>query len=373
MLLQKSWFWTGAGALCALSLALGGCRETGSTSTSGTPGGTSSSSGDPAGSTGSGGAGTGGSGSAGSGGGSPSSCPTPPPKCEGELVTLEQMNNPKAPGAVKKGSPVRVEGVIATSRKFLVSQSKASGSCLYGVFVSAPNLTETAPYSGMLVISYGCDAAVPPGGQQAYCPKLSSHFPDDPKALDAIPDDIKPGDVLNVTGKFDDYIPQTCGSMPTDSKTPQNQLLVDCAVERTGTAPLPAPHELAPDEIAKLADQADADFHTQWAGVKVRVANVSPAPQPDPEGSGNMVVVGAYGEIKLLDSNVVIGDKIYYRGYEKDKCFGGPVFSGLKMTWNKIDAIHYLNFCTWGLQTNNKCADFDPASEDCASEMLMCE
>jgi len=381
-----------AGAVCALGLvALAmGCRAEGSTtsassgeggsigeggsgastttSSTNVGGGSSTTTGTGGsgqGGQGGSGTGTGGMGTGGMGGGGPS--------CAGKEVSVEQIVNKAAPGAVGKGTPVTVKGVVATSKKFLVSQSSTSGSCLYGVFVSAP-VPESAPYQGVLVVAYGNDAVIPPGGTKAYCGKISGRFPDDPLPGDTIPDDTVPGDILDITGTASEYIPSTCGTMPTDSKTPQKQLAFACAVTKTGTQAPIKPHVFTdPVEIAKFADQANADFHTQWGGSPVSLASVKPVLVADPNGGMGMVVVGKYGEIKLEGSNLLVGDKIYYRGYEKDKCFLGPVFTDTTVTWNHLDGLHYLNFCTWGLQSNNKCADFDPSSQDCVTDNLMCK
>lgn len=78
------------------------------------------------------------------------------------------------------------------------------------------------------------------------------------------------------------------------------------------------------------------------------------------------VVVGDYGTIKLTGSNLEVGDKLYYRGYDKQTCYTGPMFSDLNIKWTALDGFGYLNYCTWSLQPDNKCADFNPASEDCS-------
>jgi len=381
MALRKQWYVMGAGAVVlAMAATTAGCRADGNAGTGGSGGeggegpgspassgtGGMGSTGTPAGGGGPGGGGTGGgTGGGGGAGGSMSDCEGPP-------VTVEQVANPNAAGAIGEGLPVRLEGVVATSQKFLVSQSN-SGTCLWGVFVSAPNLSEAKEYSGVMVVSKGIPAAIPPGGNKAYCPKLSNRKPDEPLPGDAIPDDVKPGDVLNVTGVVDAYIPGTCGSKPTDSKTPQRQVSFTCKVEKTGTAAVPKAHVFTGADIAKLANQADATFHTQWAGVRVGVTDVKPAPQPDPAGGANPVVVGSFGIIKMQDSGLEVGDKIYYRGYEQNGCYKGPVYTDLNMTFSSIEGIHYLNFCTWGVQPNDKCADLAPASQDCATDMLMCQ
>jgi hypothetical protein len=366
----------GVGAMVLATAATAtGCRAAGTTGGSGGSGGEGGTGqGNPASSGASGmnsSVGPGGSGPGGGGPGGGDGTGGSASDCEGPVKTVEQVANPNAVGAVGEGLPVRLQGVVATSQKFLVSQSN-SGTCLWGVFVSAP-ITEAKEYSGVMVVSKGIPAAIPPGGNKAYCPKLSNHKPGDPLPGDAIPDDVKPGDVLDVTGVVDAYIPGTCGSKPTDSKTPQRQVSFTCKVDKAGTAPLPKAHVFTDADIANLADQANPTFHTQWAGVRVGVTNVKPAPQPDPAGGANPVVVGKFGIIKMQDSGLEVGNKMYYRGYEQNGCYKGPMYTDLDMTFSSIEGVHYLNFCTWGIQPNDKCADLAPASEDCATDMLMCQ
>jgi hypothetical protein len=255
------------------------------------------------------------------------------------------------------------------SQKFLVSQSKSSGTCLYGFFISAPGITETAPYSGVLVVSKGNPAVIPPGQNKAYCGKISNRFADDQLPGDAIPDEIKPGDVVDVIGVADDFLLTACANEVNGSKVGQRQLAFACEVKKTGmTVTPPAPHAFTtPEDIAKLASSTDTAFHDQWGGVKVRVgADSTPVPQADPGGGSGMVVVGDFGLITLSGSNLQVGDKLYYRGYDKQTCYSGPMFSDLNIKWTAIDGFNYLNYCTWDLEPNNKCVDFNPASEDCS-------
>lgn len=373
MSLRKQWFVLGASAACVLGLAASsaGCRGDETTTTSGS-GGSGNASATSSSSTGSGmagaGGGTGGSGVGGGTGGTGGNA-----ACAGQEVTVEQVTNVAAPGAVGKGTPVSLKGVVATSRKFQVAPPGMSGSCLFGVFVSAPGLAEAKPYSGIMVVNYGNPAAVPQGGNTAYCGKISSRAAGELEPGDLIPDDVKPGDVLDIIGVASEYIVSSCGQKPTDSTTPQKQIAFVCGLERTGTAPVPAAHVFPEAEATKIADQKDADFHKQWGGALIRVENVTPTPVADPNGGMGQVVVGKYGEILLSGSNIVVGDKLYYRGYESNKCFDGPVFPDLAVTWNHVQGLHYQNFCTWGMQPNDKCTDFDPGSADCVTDMLMCQ
>ncbi|MDI1475518.1 hypothetical protein [Polyangium sp. y55x31] len=367
MSLRKQWSFLGTSAACALGLCVvlsAACRAEENNNPSGGDGGS--------GATGASGPGSGGTGGTGGAGGAGGSGGAGGATCDGKEVTIEQITNSKASGAVGKGTPVKVKGAVAMSHKFLVSQSNA-GNCLWGVFVSAPGLAETKEYSGVIALSYGVPAAIPPGGNKAYCPKLSNYYEGDPLPGDAIPDDVKPGDVLDITGVADSFLLAACANEMNGSKVPQTQIAFTCAVERTGTAPLPAPHAFTDAaEVAKLGSATDADFHNKWGGVKVRVSNAKPVPQPNPAPMGmGEVVVGDFGVIKLQDSNVEVGDKIYYRGYEQNDCYAAPVFSDVNMTFNSIDGFSYLSYCTWGLQPDGKCTDFDPKSEDCGS--LTCQ
>ncbi len=109
-------------------------------------------------------------------------------------------------GKVGPGVAITLTGVVAMSRKFLVSQSKSSGSCLWGVFIS-DKVAETAPSTGILALSYGMNASIPAGGTDAVCPT----------GTDAFPNDTKLGDVLTIGGKSDAYIPSTCGQKAGES------------------------------------------------------------------------------------------------------------------------------------------------------------
>jgi hypothetical protein len=72
-------------------------------------------------------------------------------------VTIQQITNPNAPGHVATATPVHFVGVVAMSSKFLVSKS-STGECTWGVFVSAPGITQAAPYTGILALSVGSPA-----------------------------------------------------------------------------------------------------------------------------------------------------------------------------------------------------------------------
>ncbi len=262
-------------------------------------------------------------------------------------------------GNVGQKVKVKLTGVVAMSPKFLVSQSSTSGSCLWGIFVSEPGITETQPNSGLLALSYGTDASISDGGTKAFCPTLGKT-----PAGDAFPDDTKPGDVLDLTGTTALFIQSACGTTPhdggVDSSVPQYQLSNTVIANKTGTATPPTPHKLAADEVAKLASPTDTAFHNQWGGVKVEVDSVTAEPQAG-------AVSDQYGNIILSGSELNVPDKIYYSGYLKpnDACHSGPVYATAAEAFTSIQGFSYLDFCTWKLEPADKCLDFNPPSEDC--------
>lgn len=279
--------------------------------------------------------------------------------CIGPDHTIQDITT----DAVGKGTKVTVKGVVAMSQKFLVSKS-SSGSCLWGVFISAPGLTETAPNTGILALSYGTPAEIPEGGNTAFCPRLGQ----DP-AGDKIPDNVKPGDVLDMIGVADAFPSMpTCNSPNPDNQVAMRQLSQVCSATITGTAAVPTPKVISGADIAKLSSTTDEAFHDQWGGVKVRIQNVGAiAESPDVDLNGT--VVHQYGVIKLATggTGTEVGDKIYYRPYSDNKCHEGPTYMDPAVMFERVDGFHYLNFCSWGLQVNDKCADAVPSSPDCAA------
>lgn len=269
--------------------------------------------------------------------------------CEGAEATIQQLTT----GEIGVDQKVTLTGVVAMSHKFLVSKSKNTGSCLWGVFVSAPGLAETAANTGMIILSYGTEASIPEGETQAYCPKLGQE-----PTGDQIPDDVAPGDVLTVTGTNQVFPnPPNCTGDNPPNQVGMRQLSAVCSAVKTGTAPVPAPHVLTAEEAELITSTSDAAFHDAWGGVKVRVENVG-VTAVDGE------VLGDFGVVTLANG-IPVGDKIYYRPYSPNFCHEGPVFSDPAIVFDHVDGFHYLNFCTWGIEANDKCADFAPASEDC--------
>lgn len=335
--------------------------------TGGSVGGTGGSTGGTGGSTGGAGGSTGGTSAGGTGGTGGSLGPC----LDGaQAATIYDVTDPASPGAVGKDIKVKIDGVIAMSKKHLISYSTANSNCLWGVFVSAPKtaegqqLTETAANSGALVLSKG---------NLGIANKAACYT--DPNAKgDAIPDDVKPGDVLDVVATTDSFLldfiaNNPCGTKATDTDIPTLQLSDACQAKKNGTAAVPAPHEFSADEIAALAAQhkADAgaeDFHRSWGNVKLRVGNWSPAL------SQQGTVTGPFGIIKIAPSQAEIHDGLYYKNGSSLACEVAPMFTDTSVMFNYVQGFHYLDFCTWAISNTDKCADFSPQSEDCKSQAI---
>jgi hypothetical protein len=300
----------------------------------------------------------------------------------GAPVTIQQITDKGATGYVGPGTPVTVKGAVAMSVKFLVSKSSSSGSCLWGVFLSAPGLTETGPNTGVLAVSYGTPASAVDGGK-AYCPDILPHAPaagqpvgpGDP-AGDSFPDDVQPGDVLDVVGVTDAYIPATCTAADAGagaSMVPGIQLAKVTLVTRTAKmGPVPKAHvfdSTNPTDMAsitKLAAGSDPMWLAQWGGVLIELDNMTAVNQQgaltDSYGHMLLAVQGQYG--------IEVGDKLYYDGLAKyvDACHSGPYYMSMPpITLNKVTGFVYLDFCNWSLAPASKCADLAPPSNDCAA------
>jgi hypothetical protein len=280
-----------------------------------------------------------------------------------QVVTVPQI----AQGQITDGTIVKVTGVVATSQLFLNRRSSSTGSCEWGLFVSAPSIATAEAYSGLFVSGYGTNAAIPDGGTSAYCPELGQAATGSP-----IPEGTQPGDVLTLTGKVYAYTPSGCPTDPPPSQVPQWRLSEISDAQKTGTATVPAPATIAAADIAKLASPTETTFHAQWSGARVKLANVTVAypttPVACPDTGYNYV--DSYGGITLTPSGLTVGDHVYYRGlgHFADACLARPVLcggntSGLNLTL--VQGAHHLDMCVWNLLPNDKCSDLSPHSSDC--------
>jgi hypothetical protein len=286
------------------------------------------------------------------------------------LATIQQLTNPTIAGHVGAGVEVQVNGAVAMSPKFLVSKSKSTGSCLWGVFLSAPSITQTDEYTGILALSYGTPAIVPDGGTTAYCPVIQD-VPGQPgqPAGDAFPDDVAPGDIIDVMGKTDAYIYAGCTAPdagPGASTVSSIQLNnVTLATRHAGMkATVPTPAVLSAADVASYAAGSDSSWFAKWGSVRVTLDDVTVIAQSGAltDSYGHMLIQqGSYG--------IQVGDSVYYVGDIKtrDVCYGGPVYplSELPLTFTSMSGFVYLDFCNWALEPSSKCADLNPPSPDC--------
>jgi hypothetical protein len=266
---------------------------------------------------------------------------------------------------------VSLQGVVAMSPKFLVSKSKTTGSCLWGAFVTTPGLTETAANTGTLVLSYGTPASIDDGGTTAYCPVPGPNGTG--PAGDAFPDDLAPGDVLDLVGAVDKYIPKTCATTAGSSAVAQFQISNVTKATRTSKgAPLPTPHVLTAAEIASLAGQTDETYYDPWGGVKVELQNATGVPQGvgDAGSDAGGTATDMYGNLYVAvdGATVQVGDKVFYQGLLKSEghlCYSGVNYANTATMFTKIDGFVYLDYCNWALEPESRCSDMAPPSDDC--------
>lgn len=382
------------GVLCALviSAGAGGCQPEGNSSPPTGPAGatgagegwTTWAGGSGAGGRSAGGAGDGpgaGAATAESGGGGAAG-----DRPAARVATIEEITT----GVVASGTRVALEGVVAMSQKFFLDDTR-SGECLWGVFLSSPGLEETAPHSGILAISRS--EALTDAEGKLVCPRLDSASAGDP-----FPDDVAPGDVLDVIGETAYFSSSscrdTCGDLRCEPPEDAGSCRQDCGatpelipqsavgqyqierisrVTRTGRVVPPAPHVLTTAEALKLSSPDEADFHHAWGGVKVRLQGAF-APVLRTGSTGEPSVAVSYGNIHLYLQDlpggyVQVGNKLYYIGGSQDACHRGPVYSDVNTVFTRVDGFVYNSFCIWSLQPTNKCTDIDPPSEDCTDDL----
>lgn len=280
--------------------------------------------------------------------------------CNGDEHTVQDISD----GTIGPGIKITVKGAVAMSEKFLVAGTgKNPTSCLWGVFISAPGLTETGPNTGVIALSYGNEPSIPAGSTDgiAYCPKQEPGLPGD-----KFPDDTKPGDVLDLVGVTAVFPKDftNCDTAKGDpaQTVPMRQLTQVCSVTKTGTATPPAPHKLTADEISKLASTTDTAFHDQWGGVQVQLDNAVVEPQMGAS-------VGT--DFKLhVQSGIEISNKPTFRAYKQDTCHGGFHYPAPPLTLTKVVGFHYLNFCDWEIAVGDKCGGMVPPSNECVMDNI---
>ena len=264
-------------------------------------------------------------------------------ECAGQLVAVHEI----ADGSVSTGTDVELEGVVATSQKFLVAKS-SNGSCLWGLFVSA-DVDAAAEHTGLMVVGYGSSSEMNDRGELEPCRP----------GMDAIPDDVSIGDLLSIRGKTEVYQPSWC-----ENATLAGQLRVraraTCPVSKLGSAAPPEPLAIDVQTASELARGSGGLPPTLRATV-VRLSGVSgkqDGTQPD--------IVGAYGTIRLNETELLVRDKIAFAGIGNGPGgIGKSLEFGYPTVFSRIDGLLFLDYCDWVLAPRDKCRDFDPPSADC--------
>ena len=170
-----------------------------------------------------------------------------------------------------------------------------------------------------------------------------------PKGTDLIPEDIKPGDVVSMTGTYTEFGPTAanCGAATPPVTPPipavMRQLGNVCVFTKTGTGTVPAPAVVLPTDL----DSGSANV-AKWEGglVQINAAVASSSTKSGDTSFGNFTITG---------SKLAVGDKIYYRG----AATAPTVNTG--DTFTSIVGMSYLDFCTWAIEPRT-CADMTPTT-----------
>lgn len=338
--MKRAYFVAVLGSVVGSLLALAACSEDNSTATpspakdSGVGTDASKTDSGVGSDTGGGGTDTGGGGGSDGGGG---------PVCPSTVKTgsIESFRDPASATKAIVNDGIKLTGVIATSIKYRTRNPKKAGdSCQFAVFVADANAT-FKPFSGIQILAYG-DNAVATDSGGATCPT----------GTDPIPDDIKPGDKIDLTGTYTEFGPTatTCGAGTPPVAPPipdkQPQIFKVCALTRTGTGTLPEPADVTPAQVeTRLPDAGVAGGAEpwKWAGGLVRIKDVTSDSALD------------FGAFKVKGSTLEVTDTIYYRG----AATAPTVKAG--DTFTSVTGVMLLDFCTWSLAPS-KCTDMVIAS-----------
>jgi hypothetical protein len=254
-------------------------------------------------------------------------------------------------GLIGTSVTVELRNVVVMSQKFLIAKSNSSGSCLWGLYVSAPGLTTTAANTGLLLTSYGTNATIPDGGTNSFCPRLGLE-----PTGGVLPDAAKPGDVLTVSGTTQKFVAANCTGVASGFQ------LLATSVTANGTAAVPAPAVLTSTDVAKLSVNSDQAFHDAWGNVKVTLQGVTTTPQ-----SGSFT--DAFGNFFVSGGALQVNNRLYFRSAlaATQVCHARPQASNATTTFTSMTGFNALNFCAWTFDVNDKCADLTPSSTDCPS------
>jgi len=316
-----------------------GGSGTGGSGTGGTAGSGTGGTGSTAGTGGSGTGGTGATAGTGGSGGTDAGVCTP-----GTAASINDIDT----GKIGVGQYVQLTDVVATSQKFLTYKSKSKGSCLWAVFATDGGQTTEGPSTSLMIVAYGDNAVSTDAGTVGPCKT----------GTDAIPDDVKPGDKLDImAGKTDQYAPSTC----TGGTVGAIQLSVaqKCPITKNGTATLPAPYVLDAATANAIAAGTDTTTLAKWGGALVELDN---ATANTVDGGG---IVGAFGVISFSNYNIQASDKILYNDVTDP---GNPTNAwqyAKATTFSKIVGLVYLDYCDYSIAPRDKCTDLTPKSDDC--------
>jgi hypothetical protein len=299
---------------------------------------------------GSGGSGAGQSGSSGQGGTGGSGV------CDGTAATIVQINQSEfAPG-----TKVRLKGVVATSPKFLLSQSQTS--CLWGVFVTTPG-SEVIEYGSLQMISYGDPPVVGSNGK-ASCPF-------EPSKAGAIPNEIQPGDTLDVTGALNDFTPPSCAQPPNVApEVGQRQLTeLSCFQITSKGGTVVSPRLISGAAVLDTIAQGKNtnDLLRKYGGALVKIEGSFNSIQQPPESYLPGAAVSKFGDIRVSQTQLTVSNNIYYN----DLSCAGPRDPSKRYeysqptTFTSFTGIVALDFCTWQLWVRERCGDIAPLSSVC--------
>lgn len=179
---------------------------------------------------------------------------------------------------------------------------------------------------------------------------------------DGVPDDLKPGDSLEVEGRLDEYVPSTCGAT-----APALQLRIDAACPARRSAGGEPPDAALLDQALadRLAAGKDAELLRQWGGALVELDGGA-ALQDTDDGDA----VFPFGVIRLEQTALEVHSRLYYF----DLSEGGPRDSrkaphhGFPTAFQRLTGIVFLDYCSWVLAPRDRCADLAPASDGCANQ-----
>lgn len=308
---------------------------------------------------GTGGTENGGGSDSGSGGSAGSGFDDP---CGGVEATLEQINNPAAEGTLAAGKRAKVTGIVATSHKFLASAS----SCLWAVTATTAG-DDVQEYGSIQIISKGKPALVGDNDEKGPCPAGDGE-------AGAIPNDIKPGDVIDITAFVSDFTQASCdGTKNPKPAVGQKQLdhnpekMPGCFVVTPGTA-VPAPHAFTAAEATAFAEGKNADdINSKWSAALITLTGPLTPKQGEKAADYAKPTDGVskFGDLLLNETTLTINNNVVYQ----DITGTGPKDASKRVCWpltttfDNITGLGLIDFCTFSLSLRSTTGDVTPESK----------